>query len=768
MLSKNLSRVIYSLLLLTTFTPLVFQKKLFYSFDSEKGLFFRLILEIMLGLWLILILKEPSFRPKKTPVNLALGFLSGVLIIVDILGVDWYLSVFSNFERMAGLITYLSVFAYCLIASSIINSPKRWFIVGLLLSTVAFIVALKGIIQFYHPEEVVVANERIVSTIGNANQLASYLILGFFIVALLVTEWILPLKKTKSFLSILLLIIAFIYVFTYAFCLFKTSTRGALAGLVLGAGLITMLAFFKTNQRNIKVLTSSILVIGLLSTGVLFYFRNTSFVRESYALNRITRLTDRDGSNTLQSRLEAYKIAIEGIKAKPFLGWGQETFHYTFAQHFNPKLYADATWYDRPHSIILEWLITGGIVGLLSYLSLWGAVLYQLWRKNSTIKLSIKIILSGFLMAYFIGNLTLFDNLLSLLAFMKVIAFIENHSSDFENTPPSTSRKFQAFGKLLQSKESSDKPMKPIDNKIFWVTITMVVILTIFLLKFTCQKAYQTNKMITNAYSAGSLDEVIDTYAQAYPNALIGRQEIAEQLATMAKDIANSPVPANTKQRYFDTARNVMQSEINQHPDYARLQMIYANLLEAQGDNAEAIKVLETVQKLAPKRQSSLAQLAMLYAKNREFDRANNLLENAYNLDRRNEEMKANQALVMAMKGDRENRDKIINQLSNKELPKHISIIQPAFALTNDLNIFLEICNKRLVGNENTTLIAYKTWAMTAYNLKNIRETATAVFCFRLHFTQRNEYVDSREALTIRQDVLDGKNPEFAFVKLIE
>jgi hypothetical protein len=200
MFTKILIRGVYFLLLLTTLTPLIFQKKLFYSYDSEKGLFFRLILEIMFGLWLILILKEPIFRPKKSPINLALGFISIVLIIVDLLGVDWYLSIFSNFERMAGLIMYLSVFAFCLVASSIINSPKRWLLVGISLSTVAFIVATKGIIQFYRSDEVVVANERIVSTIGNANQLASYLILGFFVVGLLISEWILPLKKNEVFL----------------------------------------------------------------------------------------------------------------------------------------------------------------------------------------------------------------------------------------------------------------------------------------------------------------------------------------------------------------------------------------------------------------------------------------------------------------------------------------------------------------------------------------------------------------------------------------
>ena len=48
-----------------------------------------------------------------------------------------------------------------------------------------------------------------------------------------------------------------------------------------------------------------------------------------------------------------------------------------------------------------------------------------------------------------------------------------------------------------------------------------------FTVKITCQQAFQTNKMIASAYSAGSIEEVIETYAQAYPKALIGRQEVA-------------------------------------------------------------------------------------------------------------------------------------------------------------------------------------------------------------------------------------------------
>jgi O-antigen ligase/tetratricopeptide (TPR) repeat protein len=743
MLSKILSRVIYFLLLLTTITPLIYQKKILFPFDSEKGLFFRFIVEIMLGLWLILILKESIFRPKKSSINLALGFLCIVLIMVDLLSVDVYLSVLSNFERMAGLVQYLTIFAYCIIISSVVNTPKRWLIFGISLSITAFLVAMKGIIQSYDSEEMLLNGNRVVATIGNPNQLAMYLLFSFFVVGLLMTQWILPLKKTKPFLSYLLLFISFIFIITYLFCFLKTSTRGSLVGLIAGICIMLVLTFFHTKQQKFRVVIGGFLAVLLIGISAVIYFRKSSVIDKNVFLNRITRITDSDGYNTFQSRIENYKVAIEGVKAKPFLGWGQETFHYTYAQYFNPKLYADATWYDRVHNIILEWLIIGGIVGLLAYLSLWSAVLYQLWQTKSQFNTVTKIILSGFLGAYFVGNLSLFDNLLTLMAFMIVIAFIEQHG-------------------IKKEYKNSFK----ISNKLFIISSLSIIFVTFFIFKITCQRAYQTNKSIANAYNAGSLEDVVSIYEQAYENAFIGRQEVAEQLIIMASDVMNSPLSPEAKAQYFSIARKIMQAEISHHPQYARLQLLYGNLLETQGDNMEAIKVFEKVQQLAPKRQNSLRQLAILYAKNQQFDKAIGMLKYAFSLENNHEELKTYQAIVWAMKGNKNERNKLISEVSDKELNKNVLLVKQAFELTGDLNSFLKLCNEHFVGKGYTQLNAYKTWATTAYQLKNIKEAATASFAFRLHYTDKSNFIDQRDALMIRQDVLDGKNPEFAFEKI--
>jgi O-antigen ligase/tetratricopeptide (TPR) repeat protein len=743
MFSKILSRFIFIFLLLSTLTPLVYRQKLFYSFDSEKGLFFRFIVEIIFGLWLILILKNPSFRPQKTLINVALGVLALVLIIVDICGVDTYLSVFSNFERMSGLILYLSVFAYCLVIASVVNTPKRWLFLGISLSVVAVIVAIKGIIQSYNQDDILANGVRVISTIGNANQLAAYLLSGFFIIGLLITQWILPLRENKKFLSNILLVISGIFLIIYAFCLLKTATRGALVGLIAGVSLMLILAFIFTKQKRIKILLATLSIGFVLSLTGLFYFRKAKFITQNTALSRITRITGDGGVNTITSRLENYKVAWEGIKSKPILGWGQETYHYTYAQFFNPKLYNDASWYDRVHNIILEWLIIGGIVGLLAYLSLWGAVLYQIWQKNNRLGISSKVILSGFLMAYFVSNLSLFDNLLTLMAFMITIGFVEQHSL----------------------KKEELKPLS-LNNKQLIMSGLIVFLFTIFSIQQTCQKAYQSNKSIANAYNAGSLEEVISNYELAYPKALIGRQEIAEQFATMAKDIVNSPMPESDKQRYFIAATNVMKTEVNHHPDYARLQIIYGDLLKAQGDNIEALKTFEKIQTLAPRRQSNLKQLAMFYADNKQYKNAVDLLQSAFLLNTENEELKIYQAIVLAMNGDRSNRDKVVNEISEKELNKNIELIRYSFELTGDLISFLKLCNEHFIDKESTEIISYQTWATTAFSLKDYKQVATAVYCFRRHFAGIKTFRDSRDVILLQQDILNGRNPEFAFEKL--
>ncbi len=88
----------------------------------------------------------------------------------------------------------------------------------------------------------------------------------------------------------------------------------------------------------------------------------------------------------LKPRLDSWKMAWNGIKERPLLGWGQENFIGIYT--VNPIPFkGEQVWTDRAHNIVIEWLINAGILGLLSYMAILGsAVLYnteEIYRKTA-------------------------------------------------------------------------------------------------------------------------------------------------------------------------------------------------------------------------------------------------------------------------------------------------------------------------------------------------------------------------------------------------
>jgi len=111
-------------------------------------------------------------------------------------------------------------------------------------------------------------------------------------------------------------------------------------------------------------------------------------------------------------RINAWKIAVKGFKARPLLGWGWENYNVVFNQFYNPEslLHGSAeTWFDRSHNQILDILCLTGIFGLFSYLAIF-LILFKLFRKSWLIKRKDSLAILFFLLfAYFVQNLFVFD-----------------------------------------------------------------------------------------------------------------------------------------------------------------------------------------------------------------------------------------------------------------------------------------------------------------------------------------------------------------------
>ena len=71
-------------------------------------------------------------------------------------------------------------------------------------------------------------------------------------------------------------------------------------------------------------------------------------------------------------------MSWQGVKEHPILGWGQENYIVLFNKYYDPKMYQQEPWFDRSHNVFFDWLVSGGILALLAYLSFlrWLFIIY--------------------------------------------------------------------------------------------------------------------------------------------------------------------------------------------------------------------------------------------------------------------------------------------------------------------------------------------------------------------------------------------------------
>jgi hypothetical protein len=106
---------------------IVGSSSLFFPFVSGRVYIFRLLVEISLFFWLLLIARRPEFRPRlKNPIILGtLLFLFG-LVVTALLGVNPMHSFFSNIERSDGIVQFGHWVLFLLMISSVLRRPKDW------------------------------------------------------------------------------------------------------------------------------------------------------------------------------------------------------------------------------------------------------------------------------------------------------------------------------------------------------------------------------------------------------------------------------------------------------------------------------------------------------------------------------------------------------------------------------------------------------------------------------------------------------------------
>ena len=623
-LSKYLKRVIViGLFAAAIITPFYVSTAMFFPYITGKNFLFRIVVEIIFALWLILALSDARARPKSSPVLWAAVATLSALILSTIFGVDPYRSFWSNFERMEGLISHLHLAAYFLVLASVFKTEIEWRRFLYAVSASGAVMAVYGYLQAFGITAISVQSGlRVDGSFGNASYMAVFMLFNVFIaVYLFATEKKNWLKAVFAAMVIL-----------GAPVVFLTATRGAILGLVGGFIVLAVLLAVLMKDKAIRTAAISVVLGVIILISGFLLAQNREFVAKNYVLSRFANLTFAE--RTIQSRFTIWGMSFEGFKERPILGWGLDNYNQIFNKYYQPSLWLQEPWFDRSHNIVFDWLASSGILGLLAYLSMWASALYVLWKKYfldaSREKLVLAAVTSSLLAAYFFHNFFVFDNIISYILFFTILAFVH----------------FQA----VSDKEKDT--LSPI-NLFYSAIIVFLLILSLYFLNV---KPISANiallKTLKDISAQGqNVEVVLSDFQKALSYNTFANQEIREQLSAYTNGVVASDLPQDLKIKAVSLATAELEKQTKETPDEVRAYIFLSSMYGNVGRHKDALAVIERALELSPKKQQIFFLLADTYLALGDGQKAYGAVKFAYESDPEFESAVKNFAIVAIING---------------------------------------------------------------------------------------------------------------------
>ncbi|XKT74482.1 MAG: O-antigen ligase family protein [Patescibacteria group bacterium UBA2163] len=600
---------IYTGLFATLFIPLIIADGFFFPFITGKAFTFRIIVEIIFALWLILAFKDSSVRPRGSTMLYALLAFIASLGISTILAEDPSKAFWSNFERMEGYISLLHFGAYFLVASTMLSTQKLWKRFWNTSIIASVLVALYGVFQLAGLLTINQGGVRVDATFGNATYLAVYMLFNFFITLMALAAW-----KPHRYMQLF-------YVFALVLqgsMIFYTATRGTILGLVGGlllSGLIFVV--FAKGQKTLRTAGAALAASIIILAGIFFMIKDTALVQNNDVLTRIASISLEEG----ETRFTIWSMAYEGFKDRPLFGWGQEGFSYVFSAYYNPSLYAQEPWFDRAHNIFFDWLIAGGIFGFLLYLALFATALWYLWKPGNAFTIGERAIITGLLAGYGFHNLFVFDNLMSYVLFLSLLSYLTTRSLQNNETAP-----------IVGGTKTVDKTALPIA-----ALAVGVVFVAVFWMANVPGMARASGIIdAIRPYEEG-LTKNFDEFKGIVKDGGMGRQEAHEQLVQFAAQIRSTQLADRSTPEFRNEVAMFAIDEFNEvlehTPNNARLHMFFGSFLRQLGVYDQATEHIETAHELSPGKQSILFERALIELDQGNTEEALQFFKEAYELE---------------------------------------------------------------------------------------------------------------------------------------
>jgi len=568
-------RVVKFLIYASFFVPIIaIPSSFIFPFIVPKIIVFRSIVTLMIGGYLLLLITNwNEFKPKWNLVNLAVSAFFLSFALSTFIGVDAYHSFWDNHERMLGLFTIFHYMAYFFICGAVFKTWADWKWALRVFLFAGSIVMFIGVLQKWVNPNLLLnqGSDRVASTLGNSIYVGGYgLFLAFASLLLFIRDknniwkWVYGITGVLAMLGLVF-----------------SGTRGSMVGFLVGIGvLIVGYAITLKESPKAKKVLWIVAACCVLLVGVLFSFRKTAFVQNIPAVGRTFGTSLADVKNS--ARWIAWTIAYESWKEHPIFGWGPNNFFYAFNQHYNPRSlefgYGE-TWFDNAHNIIMNTLAVQGIIGLLSYLSIFVCAIWSLvsaYRKGAN-NSHILVVGSAFLLAHLTQSVTVFENITSYLYFVFWLAMIGR----FSTVAPQPA--IAAAQKTPETKNQQPviSPDKPVSMGLV-VTVGIVCCLTLFI--FNIQPARANMKTLaalrTLSYQPTmAIEDVKAALSFGSPHIDDIRSDLARTAGQVLASAANIPDKAQAK-ALFDLVYPALKMNLTLHPLDIRNQLSIHRMMQ--------------------------------------------------------------------------------------------------------------------------------------------------------------------------------------------
>lgn len=224
-------------------------------FPLGRDLIFKMMVELLLVLYLILVYLDRSYAPKITPILVSLAVFILISTLATIFSVQPVFSLFGNLFRGHGLLSWLHLFVFFVILTNVVRRKDEWKVVLWWTVIVSILVCCVGTY-----EKVLGSADRITSTLNNPLFLGAYILIVLFLTLGTLLE---SKNHHRGWLSALVLL--------QLATIWWTKSQGVFVGLILGIATFLLLILWRQLNGRQKIWFISLGIVVVLL--VLFLLR---------------------------------------------------------------------------------------------------------------------------------------------------------------------------------------------------------------------------------------------------------------------------------------------------------------------------------------------------------------------------------------------------------------------------------------------------------------------------------------------------------------